>query len=962
MKHQLNLTDKLSKELNQKLNSFFDSAQGSKVTLPSVPEFAKELEKAFVFSEFIFKKCTKNPALLESLVKNGSLEKNYSAKQYNSNLTSELLQTNNEKDLSKKLRLFRTKEMGRIAWRDINGKADLFQTIAELSDYADVCINQTLAILYKWLCKKDGTPVGLSGKKQKLVIIGMGKLGGKELNFSSDVDLIFAYSEEGNIKDGYKTVTNDEFFTKLCRKLLNMLAATSYEGLVFRTDLRLRPYGETGPIVMSFDAMEEYYQNYGREWERYALIKARIVAGDQEAGKNLLKRLKPFIYRRYLDYSAIESLRYMKEKIDSEVTKKGYENNIKLGAGGIREIEFFGQIFQLIRGGVEPILQKREICGVLKGLKDKNCISTKSYDELISAYIFLRNVEHRLQEFSDQQIHTIPKSNLNKLRLAQSMQFSSINDFEFYLSYHKKNVHYHFNALLGNEKFHTNDVSILEKELKRLWGNLSDKSKNIQLICNAGFKKADKVIMLLNDLKNDPATMALSMEGQKRLEKLVPKILIEIANSKTPHSTLKRIFELIKTVQRRVCYLSLLLENPASLIHLIKLADASSWITCFLMHHPVLLDELIDPRTLLYSPPQKKELEKEIYQRISLIAPDDLEYQMDEMRIFKQGNVLRVAAADVTGVLPLMKVSDRLTEIAETILEEVLEFSWKHLVTKHGRPSCMINKGVCEKGFVVVAYGKLGGIELGYESDLDLVFLHAGEEGKTNGKQPIDNKTFFVRLCQRVIHFLSAHTMAGILYKTDMRLRPSGTSGFLVSHINAFYDYQKKDAWTWEHQALVRARPIAGEPKLAEKFERIRSNILIQERTKNELAKDVITIRQRLREEQLYKKKGILDLKQGYGGILDIEFLVQYLTLLYASKHIELVNWTDNIRLIETMAKTGIMDDYTATSLKEAYMTYRATIHRLSLKKKKAIVPNNHFLTLREKVIKACKFYLGASF
>ena len=521
-------------------------------------------------------------------------------------------------------------------------------------------------------------------------------------------------------------------------------------------------------------------------------------------------------------------------------------------------------------------------------------------------------------------------------------------------------MHNHFRMLLEiKDSDNINDQSKnIENELEAIWEGLIDDKQSQKILSAAGFDKPDQALNLLDNIKNDLVTQTLSREGRERLNKLIPLLLKKVCALKQPSLTLNRIVDLIKTIERRSCYISLLLENPNTLTHLVKLSNASPRIARFLARYPVLLDELLDPRTL-YVPPNKDELKKELDNRFKQIHRSNLEYQIEELCMFKQVNVLRVAAADVTAALPIMKVSDHLTEIAETILNEVLELAWEHLVEKHGRPICFVNGKKCEQGFTVIAYGKLGGIELGYASDLDLVFLHAGIEGKTRGgKNPVDNSYFFARLGQRVIHILSAHSSAGVLYETDMRLRPSGSSGLLVSHIGAFNDYQTTKAWTWEHQAIIRARAISGDSRVAEIFDQIRKNVLLRPRNSIKLKEEVRSMRERMRKKHSNPEQGVFDIKQDRGGIVDIEFLVQYLVLLKAYEHPELIKWTDNVRLLETMIETDSIDSQTSSILKDAYLKYRITAHMLSLQEKPNKVPENKFCKIRGKVEKVWNFFI----
>jgi len=942
----------LKEDTARKYEAFLAAAKNAAVSLPDDSEFINALKRVFTFSDFVFKNCTRDPEFFKDLHESGDLQRTFGTGEFHEKLISYLIDVKDDVQLSRQLRRFRRHHMVRIAWRDLAGWANLSETMDDLSALADTCIDQAVFFLYQWQCLKYGIPTANDGSHQRLVVFGMGKLGGQELNFSSDVDLIFAYPETGITQGGLESINNEEFFVRLCRQLIKIIGATIPDGVVFRVDMDLRPYGESGPVVMSFDAIEEYYQKQGREWERYAWIKARVVAGDKDTGETLLKSLKPFVFRRYLDFGVFESLRKMKQRISLEVKRKGLANNIKLGPGGIREVEFFGQIFQLIRGGVTPSLQERPIQKTLKVLTSENYISQKVCDELTVAYVFLRNTEHRLQEFSDQQTHVIPSDSVAKMRLAASMGFDTLEAFDLQMEKHRKIVHSHFEKLLEAKDSEPVDdrTKEIQTGLEAIWENFLEDKNRQKILLAAGYENFDEVERLLDHLRNHPATRSLSSDGRQRLDRLMPLMLKEIGRSEHPIVVLNRIVDLIKTIEQRTNYLALLLENPTAIVHMVNLVSASPWIVSFLSRHPVLLDEFLDPRTL-YRPPDKPELQKEIRKRLDLLSNQDFEHQIQELCIFKQVNTLRVAAADVTGALTLMRTSDHLTEIAETVLNEVVELSWNHLVEKHGAPICQMDGLEIGRGFSVIAYGKLGGIELGYVSDLDMVFLHAGTGGVTlGGEHPIDNQQFFARLGQRVIHILTTHTAVGKLYEPDMRLRPSGSSGILVSHIDGFKDYQTNKAWTWEHQALIKARPISGDINMAKRFEQIRNDVLARPRIETQLKKEVIDMRERLRKELSSSDPGLFDLKQDTGGIVDIEFLVQYLVLLRSCEYKELLKWTDIVRLLETLKETGIINDQTAHILKVAYLTYRSAVHQFSLQEKPAIVPENKFFGMRENV------------
>ncbi|WP_319522018.1 bifunctional [glutamate--ammonia ligase]-adenylyl-L-tyrosine phosphorylase/[glutamate--ammonia-ligase] adenylyltransferase [uncultured Desulfosarcina sp.] len=923
-------------------------------------EGARLLNAAFAFSDFVAAGCIHHPDTALDLIDSGDLLAPYDDDRMAVTLNSRLrtiAETGPDNTihallatLKPALRTFRRREMVRIAVRDLTGLSDLDETMADLSALARAAIDGALDLLYAVHCAEEGVPQNSQGARQRLVVLGMGKLGAGELNFSSDVDLIFTFPSGGQTEGGKAPVANEAFFTRLCRHLIQAIGETTTDGFVFRVDTRLRPYGDGGPLAMSFDHMEDYYQHQGREWERYALIKADVVAGDRKAGRELLRRLRPFVYRRYLDFGVFESLREMKRKISAEVRRKNLHDNIKLGSGGIREIEFFGQMFQLIRGGVLPALQKPAIQSVLETLGREGFIPPAVCRELTAAYRFLRTTEHRLQEVDDRQTHALPADPVARLRLARSMECDSWESFREILDGHRRKVRIHFDGLLETDSGSTGSGGREASGLVEAWSVAESTDERRRLLETAGFPDGGAAAGLLEAFDAEPATRSLSSAGKQRLEKLIPRLLKAASGCDDPATVLKRVLQLLKCIQQRTSYLSLLIEYPTALTHLIRLVGASPWIAAFLSQHPVLLDELLDPRTL-YAPPGPETLRAELERKLAAVPDDDLEYQIEALCIFRQVNTLKVAASDITSTLPLMKVSDHLSWIAETILDKVVEISWNHLVEKHGRPTCTLDGRVCDRGFAVIGYGKLGGLELGYGSDLDLVFLHAADPGETvGGPRPIDNAHFFARLGQRVVHMLSTHTPAGMLYEVDMRLRPSGASGLLVSQIKGFADYQSNDAWTWEHQALIRARPITGDAALREAFSAIRRQSLCRRRDPATLKTDVREMRERMRESRLDAQPGQIDIKEEAGAMVDIEFLVQYLVLRHAADHPELTRWTDNVRLLQSLAETGILDQTAAYRLRQAYLIYRAVAHRLNLQERSTCIDSNRFEHLRQMV------------
>ena len=950
------LDKQLFKTITTRADSFKESLKKSGLKFDLPLELKFDLIKIFLFSEFITSILIKNPDILKTLIESKDLFKSYSNHTYKANLERTIVKDMDVERVKELLLQVKVYETIRIAWRDLTGKALLEETLCDLSNLADAMVDMATKVIYEELCKTYGVPVDYEGNFQGMIVLGMGKLGAGELNFSSDIDLIFVYPTAG-YTNGENIISNEEFFTKACRRVLSFFSPGSQAINFYRIDTRLRPYGDGGPLVMSSSVFEEYYQAQGREWERYAMIKARPIAGDIEAGLKLLKVLNSFIFRRYFDYGSFDSFRNMKHRITLQVKNKKLKNNIKIGAGGIREIEFFGQLFQLIRGGVEPKFQEPKILKVLDLLQTHNCINEVTKKDLKDSYVFLRMVENRLQAYADLQTHDIPEKEDRRKILALSMGYMAWDDFIKTLNDHMQKVHYHFNQLLVSEKQEKPDKEI--QDLKELWININDPQFVTDAVAIGGFKEPDRVLAILRSLEEHPNTKRLTPNGRKKLARLIPALVKKIGQQNDPDAVFVKLIDLIITIETRTCYLSLLLENERALETLITLAKKSPWIITFLSNHPALLDELMHPDTL-YSPPDKQALEKEMKIRMATIPPGDLEFLLEEFCIFRQINYLRVAAADVSGNYPLMKVSDHLTYIAQTVLSQVLQIAWNIVTQKYGVPQGLSDDTLEHCGFAIIAYGKVGGLEMGYKSDIDIVFLHKADSGVTKGKEKsIDINRFYSNLGQRIINALTMHTPAGKLYGADMRLRPGGDSGMIVSHINAFEEYMKKDAWTWEHQALIRARPVAGDKVLCSRFEEIRKTVLTEKRDAATLKREVGDMRERMRVERLKAKKDFFDLKQSRGSIVDIEFLVQYLILKNAHTCPDLIIWTDNMRLLESLDGEGIITGCEAERLQNAYLVMRKAIHRLNLQEKSLEIPQAHFLEIRNHVIQIYDKYLA---
>ncbi|MBA3581037.1 MAG: bifunctional [glutamate--ammonia ligase]-adenylyl-L-tyrosine phosphorylase/[glutamate--ammonia-ligase] adenylyltransferase [Gammaproteobacteria bacterium] len=847
------------------------------------------------------------------------------------------------------LRIARQWAMARIACRDLLGWADLDETLAALSRLADQAIQCAYARAWQEGIAKQGVPQSENGEAQSMVILGMGKLGGGELNYSSDIDLIFAYPETGQTcaTPDQRSLDNQTFFVQLSQRLIRYLNETTADGFVFRVDMRLRPWGEAGPLVMHFDALESYYQLHGRDWERYAMIKARPITGTAAHQQALHILLRPFVYRRYLDYGAFAALREMKDMIMREVARKGLEDNVKLGAGGIREVEFTGQAFQLIRGGREPALQVRSIQKVIGVLLANQSLTTTDAEQLLNAYVFLRHTENRLQMVNDQQVHSLPLKSVEKTRLYYAMNFSTWEEFLLQLNQHRENVHTIFTrVVLGADHGASTSASPSVDTITTHWLDLADGRMQhehaLNALSHAGFINPADIYQRLRDLVTSRVVLGMSAIARERFERVLPAMINVATQSTAPDITLLRLLQLLQAVAQRSVYMSLLLEYPQALQQLARLFSVSQWLADYIIQHPLLLDGLLDSRQL-YQAPRREQMAQQLSTRVHELLqaePDDQERQLDGLRHFKHEQILHVAAMDVTEALPLMRVSDQLTWLAEVILDEVYRQAWQDVTQKWGKPSAHLAGQLITPGMGIIAYGKLGGIELGYGSDLDIVFIHnsVGEEQVTQGERSVDNAVFFARLAQRIMHSVGTTTVAGVLYEVDLRLRPDGQAGVLVPSITGFAQYQREKAWTWEYQALVRARWVAGDPALAEMFAQIRREILMRRRDVAILRVEVQEMRERMRQSLSKSKNDEFDLKQDRGGIADIEFMVQYGVLAWSADHPELTRFPDNIRLLESFAEAGLIETADAAFLTDAYRELRGHIHRQALQGENAVL------------------------
>ena len=938
--------------------SFLDACRRKGLAAPTDEAFKEACELVFASSRFVHSACIQDPGLLIDLQETGRLAAAESEHAVSQMVSLVVSRAKGPEQLSVLLRRLRRREMVRIAWRDITSSAHLEETMRDLTALAEGCLSSALQALHEWARDEYGAPTrGDDNRGPGLMVIGMGKLGGRELNFSSDVDLIFVHPGSGRTGGGQKgAVTHDEFFTLLARRLINAVGAVTPEGFVFRVDTRLRPFGEGGPLVVSRDALEDYYQQFGRDWERYALVKARPVAGDIQGGREVLRLLQPFVYRRYLDYEVFDSLRSMKALVETEITKKGLRDHVKLGPGGIREIEFICQVFQLLMGGRVPELQEPSTLKTLDLLAARGLLPQDACRELGRAYRFLRTVEHRLQEYDDRQVHLLPQTSEGLDRLAFSMGYASREAMLEEMRHHRDVVHGHFSKLLATKKAYPGRER--EDPFFRTWKAREDREQCIALLRSLGFQEPGGAAAGMRALSASKTAMAT--RGLERLEKLIPLVLREATGQPEPDKAFSRTIKVIESIGRRPVYLSLLVENPKVISHLISLCSRSAWVADLLARHPILLDELLAPPALR-APLDKETLRQELRAVLARIPPGDLELFMDEMRRFRQANVLRVAACDLSGITGVKEVGRALSAIAEATLDEVLTSSWKHLCGRHGLPGPYLGQDPdVPRGIVVVGYGKLGGMEMGYNSDLDLVFLHALSPGvSTTGARPIDAGLFYSRIGQRMIHMLTAHTPAGVLYPVDMRLRPNGSSGVLVTGIESFLQYQRSEAWTWEHQALVRARAVCGDPELASRFEWVRREILRLKRDTGTLKRAILKMRKRITEREDQKDPDLFDIKHHAGGLVDIEFLVQFIVLSRAHEQPGITSHTNLLDLIEAFRDLELMPPGDAAILEEGYTRYMSTINKLALDNRPAIVEPKDLYSLRQKILEVWERVVG---
>lgn len=805
------------------------------------------------------------------------------------------------------LRRYRTAESARLVWRDVLGLDDVDATLAGTTRLADTCLQLALAAVEQDMARRHGIVHDPEGQPVRLVVFAMGKLGGGELNFSSDIDLVYAYEHGGESRGepgqaGVRPLAADDYFARVGQQLARLLDEPTVDGFCHRVDLRLRPFGNAGRVAMSFAALELYFQREGRDWERYAWQKARPAAGDVEAGQRFLQTLRPFVYRRYLDFGALDGLRAMKAMIAAEVARKELADDIKRGPGGIREIEFLAQALQLIRGGREPALREPRLLPALAALREAGQIQPEAAAGLADDYRFLRRLENRLQMVRDAQTHVLPESPPERARIAVALGYRDWDALAEVIATHRAHVSSEFDALLSQR----DQQPAVADDITAYWRALPE-GGSAQALAAAGFQAADEVDAALRDFVRSPSVRELSDPTRTRLDRVMPVLLQASAPADRPLQAIRRLLALLHNILRRASYLALLDEQPAALARLVDLVTRSALLAERLAAHPLLLDELLDARA--EGPLPQRELFAQACAPARAMDTEAALYALNEVR---QQLSFRIALATLDGRQPACDSTRQLAWLADAVVGTVLVLAWRELERAHG--------AIPGAGFAVLGYGSLGGEELGFGSDLDLVFVYdAPVDAQSDGARALDAPRWFARLAQKIVALLGAVTGGGRLYDVDVRLRPDGGQGLLVSTLASYDEYQHERAWTWEHQALVRARFVAGEPSLCEAFERIRGHTLARARDPARLRGDVASMRQRMRGELDRSTDALFDLKQGEGGLVDLEFLLQYLVLREAAAHPALLAPRASRPLLDALGAAGVLPGGTVEALRQAH-------------------------------------------
>jgi [glutamine synthetase] adenylyltransferase / [glutamine synthetase]-adenylyl-L-tyrosine phosphorylase len=879
----------------------------------SDPEFNESIKKLALGSNYATAQLAKYPQFLDNL-------KHCQHFELNSEQLENCLQPLQDIDeIKKQLRLFRHQKLVEIIYLDICQRASVENTLLHLTQLADCLLQQTQHKVEELLSAKHGQPVHEDGAPMQLNIIGMGKLGGGELNFSSDIDLICSYSEDGQLK-GFGQLSYNQFFTnavKLIKQLLNDMTA---DGFVYRVDLRLRPWGDSGPIVLSHHAFEHYYQLHGREWEQYAMVKARVITGSESDKKYLHSIIKPFVYRRYHDYRVFEGLAQMKHKIDQKAQRSNQKLNVKTGHGGIREIEFFVQAYQILKGGRNHLLQTPSLYKTLHVLSVQEITDQPTIDIMHEAYDFLRLLENRIQMLNDQQTHDIPDKQNYLDRISLLAGFDNWDSLNSRLDKHQKAVSSIFASLFIQDESRPSSLAP-ESHLDEM-----DEDEHLTAISKLGFLNTQDIHQKLTDFYQSKALVYMSDKAKKRFRSFFPELLKLVAEHKQQSELLDKMLNLLSSIAGRSVYFELLYQNIPLLIKLVHLFDSSNWIAGEVSRHPILLESLLYPDHI-DNRFDVDMLTQALSVQLSNVAGDE-EMELDVLRQFKREQTIVIATAEIAQQIDTEEVSHHLSRLAEILLQAVYELSLATLEKQYGLPHCLVNDQTTTPALGIIAYGKLGGFELHYQSDLDIIFLHnsTGQKQITTGPREIENATFFSRLAQKIISRISLLTAAGKLYEIDTRLRPDGASGMLVSSVSAYHHYQMEKAWVWEHQAIIRARFVAGHRSIVQNFSDTRTSVLTQKHDPAELAQSISQMRDKMYQAKNPPEGEYINIKHSRGCMVDIEFMVQFLVLLYANKFASLCESTDNVGLINELHQLGLVDA-NFLQLGQIYQTFHKWLH-----------------------------------
>ncbi|HNR92265.1 MAG TPA: bifunctional [glutamate--ammonia ligase]-adenylyl-L-tyrosine phosphorylase/[glutamate--ammonia-ligase] adenylyltransferase [Dokdonella sp.] len=860
-------------------------------------------------------------------------------------------------DFRADLRRFRREESLRLIWRDVNGIDAIETTLTGTSVLAEVCLEAALRQAEREFAARHGVLRTADGQVQRLVVLALGKLGGGELNFSSDVDLVLAFAEPAS-SDGTRPVDAETGYSRIAQAFIALLAEHTADGFAYRVDLRLRPFGSVGRVALSFQAMEQYYQREGRDWERYAWIKARPVAGDKAAGLRLLETLRPFVFRRYFDYTAFAGLREMKALIDAEVARKDLADHLKLGPGGIREIEFIVQLIQLIRGGREPALRVRGLLDALAAAERLGYVPAARARRLADAYRFLRRLENRVQMFADQQTHDLPTDPLVRERIALALGHRDWPALVGELDRHRAEVSEEFDALMAPAREARGSAQ--HAEWDEVWRRFVESGVEREPLVAAGFEPVEPVLAALEGLLGSPILRAASVRARERLDRVLPALFAAAAASPAPSACLVRLIGLVHAVARRSAYLALLDEQPVALRRLTAVFAASALLAERVIAHPLLLDELFDERSD-GSLPTRAAVEAEIARQLADIAEGDTESAIERIQEQRLACQFRIGLAFLGGRSSAVQCARALADVAEAVIAAVLEVAARGLVAAHGRIATDAGGG---NGLVVIGYGSLGGIELGFGSDLDLVFVYDGAlaQRESDGAKPLDGTRYHARLAQRFVHLLTTLTRSGRLYEVDVRLRPDGGKGLLVTSLEGYVAYQQERAWTWEHQALVRARAVAGDVTLGRRFAEARADTLRRAEGVDSLRARIVEMRQRWRAERDRSTPRMLDLKQGPGALVDIEFLLQALVLGHAARCPRLLSSTCTADLVGIAAREGLLDEVQAQALSAAHETLLARALAATLDARPRTAPRDAELDAATQAVLGVADALGLDF